>query len=168
MRKPRRGGTGSVIGMSETETAAATGPVLRMCGNPDCGGEGACNRVPDRPAFAYKAIRELSIEGDADAWVCATLAERFAEVGTDCDTGVMRFIPDGTEFTVHKGDRGLPEDQRRPGFATYSAIYSGTAPRAEIMAGAPLFDAEKAKARLNLMRRALGNDEFAKTDACWP
>jgi hypothetical protein len=158
--------------MSESEAATAvTGPFMMMCGNPDCGGEGACDRIPERPTFAYKAIWDLSAgltEKQGDEWALAMLADRFAEAGTDADTGVKRFIPDGALFTVHKGDRGLPEDERKPGWMTYTAVYSGAPSRAELMADAPAYEPEKAKARVNAMKLARGNDRLEKTEACWP
>jgi hypothetical protein len=170
-----------VSGMSEQTATAAVGPMLRMCVNPDCGGEGACDRIPDRPTFAYKATWELGDgrpEEAGDVWARDMLADSFARCSASAVDGGPRnwFIPDGAEFTVHKGDQGLPEGERRPGHVTYAAVYSGTAPRDELMAAAPPYDPEKAKARVNLMKQAREADDrphvwtgsLEKTDACWP
>lgn len=152
-----------------------------MCDNPDCGGDGACDRITERPTFGLKATWEPGAglpEEAGDAWARDMLADLFAECSAPAVEGGPRnwFVPDGAEFTVHKGDRGLPEGERRPDLVTYAAIYSGTAPRDELMAGAPLYDPEKAKARVNLMKQAREADgqshvwtgSLEKTDACWP
>ena len=162
--------------MSE-DTQAATavvGPVLRMCDNPQCEAGGACDRIPDRPTLYYILKMHREDAPAADAWwlISRTLArcraESMAYQAGGCDPASAHFIPDGAEFTVHKGSQG-PARIQWPDYALdYTAVYSGELPLDDLLATAPPWDAEKGKAREDLMERAEGRRGFDETEACWP
>lgn len=170
---------GSVSGMGEQTATAVVGPVLRMCDNPECGGEGACDRIPDRPTLYFTAtmrrkpgMTNADIAEDARWVISRTLAhcpaESVASPFADYDLASARFIPDGAEFTVHNGNQGPSRTRWPDRVVDYTAVYSGELPLDDLLAAAPPWDAEKAKAREDLMERAEGRRCSDETDACWP
>lgn len=160
-------------------TATVVGPVLRMCDNPQCSGSSACDRIPDRPTLYYilKMIHHPEKTAAAVAedarWLISRFlarcrAESMAYLFDGCDPAGPHFIPDGAEFTVHKGSQG-PARIQWPDYALdYTAVYSGELPLDDLLAAAPPWDAEKGIAREDLMERAEGRRGWEQTDACWP
>ena len=112
------------------DIATVIGPVVRMCANPDCHGLNACPslardlaRVTDRSIGLSDAGRVLELSDEA---LCQMFAQSLALHYASDSRGFRHLIPDGCEFTVHKGAE----------LAT--AVYSGPETRIDdILAGAP-------------------------------
>lgn len=125
-------------------------PVLKMCENPVCGGANACDRVrKDRPSMGIAEWHRLLLPDpdsaanhDRTMWI---MCQELAISGASTSEGVLHFIPDGCEFTVHRGSAGyLGPDH--PGEELWTAVYSGEADRDAILADAPLRTDETAMA----------------------
>lgn len=121
------------------------GPVVRMCGNPRCGGWNACDRIRlDAPLGVMKEIDPVA--GLDDDRVCVLLREDLALDYASDSAGVHRMVPDGCEFTVHKG--AAPD-----GKLHYTAAYSGPARDPdEVLAGMPEWDWDMVHERFERMR----------------
>lgn len=130
------------------ETAAAIGPVVRMCGNPDChGGE----RCPD--ANMLMGLADSFPPDVSDDAAMALFAQNIALSAPKDSAGVARVVPDGAQFLLHKS----AFTDVATGKYGWVAVYSG--PGATIddaLAGAPEYEEnyDLVHGRLRRMREA--------------
>ena len=154
------------------------GPVVRMCDDPDCGGLNACDRIaPSQPIMAITVWVEPGRFPD-EALLELLVHDLILACCSD-SSGAMHMIPDRTEFTVHKGDRGIEEQRRVPGRDAATAVYSGPARhKDDIVADAPLasFEDSSFAYRLQQARNAGRFDvaaqyvniaEFSRDEGRW-
>ena len=141
------GVTGEDNGKVTTATEAI-GPVVRMFGNPQCGGLNACDRIRRDAFMGLTEVLDPAM-GVPDDAVCALLCQALAFNYAADSAGVQRMIPDGCEFTVHKNARADWDGRLR-----YTAVYSGTAPDKDAALGGPEWGGDAAAERVKRMRAA--------------
>ena len=128
--------------------ASAIGPALRMCGSPRCGGYNCCDRIDrSRPGMGITEDIDPGV-AVTEEQVIAYLARELAFSAASDAGGVLHVIPDGAGFTVHRNP-DTPDGKR-----SYSAVYSGTVPRDELLAGQPAPDDYPLAYRVKLMSAA--------------
>lgn len=131
--------------MTDTQTLA--GPVVTMCQNPDCKGWDMC------PDMRRKDKRSMGIADHYDpgldeAIILRMFRQELALIGASDSTGVMHMVPDGCEFTVHKGWGAIPTEKRTEATECYTAVYSGPdMDLDDILAESPEWDHDAAMAR---------------------
>ena len=138
--------------MTETSTAVI-GPVVTMCGNPACGGVSAC---PDWPAGGSMGMTEWLEAGRfPDDVACDLLVQELALAGASTFAGTKHLVPDGAEFTIHRGPGTIPEAKRRPGREAYTAVCAWTfAERDAALAVTPEWDHDAMVRRVARLREA--------------
>lgn len=144
------------------ETATVIGPVVRMCEDPGCHGAMACPsdardraRITDRTVGVCEVagFRTTAMErhlGVLDGLMRFKLARQLARNYAPDSHGIRRMIPDGCEFTVHKGNQGIPPEMLagHEDGEWYVAVYSGPATCIDgILEDAPQYDEEAAAER---------------------
>lgn len=131
-----------------TAATEVIGPVVRLCDNPQCGGWDACDRI--RLDAPMGVIREIdAAKAPADGTVCRIIRDDLSLDYASDSAGVHRTVPDGCEFTVHKGPG--PD-----GKLCYTAVYSGPARDAdEVLAGSPEWEWGAVHERFKRMRAGI-------------
>lgn len=132
-----------------------TGPVVRMCGNPQCGSGdrlGGCRRIA--PDCLMGMSMGISPEGRRDEdGLCAFFSRELSLTYATDSAKVRRVIPDGCEFTLHKAPAWFDFETKALGHVAYSAVYSGPArDRDEALAGSPEWDWDTVHARYKRMQ----------------
>ena len=122
------------------------GPVVRMCGNPQCGGWwDSCDRIRRDAPMGTTTEIDLA-KALADDIVCRIIRDDLSLDYASDSAGIRRAVPDGCEFTVHKSTA-------LEGKLRYTAIYSGPAHDAdEVLAGSPEWDWDAVHERFKRMR----------------
>jgi hypothetical protein len=112
---------------------AVTGPVVRMCGNPDCHGWQSCPDANPLMGLADNFAPDVS-----DARAVAVFAQNLALSAPKDSAGTGRVVPDGAQFLLHKNFLA----DLASGKYAWTAVYAG--PEAtidEALAGAPEYEA---------------------------
>lgn len=140
-----------------TTATEVTGPVVRMCGNPQCGSEDSatgCSQAS--PGWLMGMSMAINPEAglDDDALRAFFSRELSLTYATD-SSGVRRQIPDGCEFTLHKTPPWVEFETKALGHVAWGAYYSGPArDRDEALAGSPEWDWDTVHERYKQMQAA--------------
>jgi len=108
-----------------TAATGVIGPVVRMCDNPDCGGLNACDRIRPETFIGFTAWLEPGLM--TEDTLLAYFTQELLFTCASNSRKVEHLIPDGMEFTVHKGAAGLPGVSRKDGLEAFTVLYSGDA-----------------------------------------
>lgn len=121
-----------------TATTEVIGPVVRMCASAQCGGPNACGEIRPDAFIGFTAWLAPGLMTD-DTLIAYFTQELIFSCASDSH-GTEHVIPDGMEFTVHKGSAGIPVKNWRGGLPleAFTVLYGGdAATRDEALNGAP-------------------------------
>ncbi len=119
--------------------------LVTFCGNRDCGGIGACDRID--PGALAALSDSVDPSRTDEAMVLRYFAQELILLPCSDDHGVGRMVPSGSEFTIHIGGVS-PFDGR----TLYTAVYSGPAQtKSEWLTGSPEWSSEAALERFTAL-----------------
>jgi hypothetical protein len=128
-------------------SAAGDLPVVRMCGNPSCGGWEACDRV--RAGRRTMALRLTEDPGAGEDLVLRLLRRELALSAPTDSKGTAHMVPPACEFTVHKGWAGVRAEHVEEGRECFIAVYSGPdRDLDDILAASPPWSDDLARERI--------------------